>query len=68
MPLICAPRCIHALFIIMYSHGGPGGAGTNPSCRRYFNPDFYRIILFDQRGSGKSKPFDELEVCEEINM
>ncbi|MEK7265697.1 MAG: prolyl aminopeptidase [Pseudomonadota bacterium] len=41
-------------------HGGPGG-GTTPSMRRYFNPDKYRIVLFDQRGCGKSTPYAELE-------
>ena len=39
----------------LYLHGGPGGS-INPSNRRIFNPKKYRIILFDQRGSGKSKP------------
>jgi len=45
---------------VLYVHGGPGG-GTSPSNRRVFNPEFYRIILFDQRGSGKSTPFSCLE-------
>ena len=40
---------------IVYLHGGPGGS-TDPKNRRYFNPKKYRIILFDQRGSGRSKP------------
>ena len=40
---------------IVYLHGGPGGS-IDPKNRRYFNPKKYRIILFDQRGSGKSKP------------
>lgn len=40
-------------------HGGPGG-GTTPSMRRYFDPGKYRIILFDQRGCGKSAPNAEL--------
>lgn len=39
----------------VYLHGGPGG-GSNPGQRRVFNPDKYRIILFDQRGCGKSTP------------
>ncbi|KAB1208302.1 Proline iminopeptidase [Morella rubra] len=39
----------------LFLHGGPGG-GTTPSNRRFFDPEFYRIILFDQRGSGKSTP------------
>ena len=41
---------------IVFLHGGPG-AGTSPLYRRYFNPEVYRIILFDQRGSGKSIPY-----------
>jgi proline iminopeptidase len=40
-------------------HGGPGG-GATPSMRRYFDPARYRIILFDQRGCGKSTPNAEL--------
>lgn len=44
---------------IIFLHGGPGG-GTDADHRRYFNPKHYRIILFDQRGCGKSKPNAEL--------
>ena len=44
----------------VYLHGGPGG-GSNPAQRRVFDPERYRIILFDQRGCGKSKPFASLE-------
>lgn len=44
---------------VVVCHGGPGG-GTTPSMRRYFNPARYRIILFDQRGCGKSRPHAEL--------
>lgn len=40
---------------VVFVHGGPGG-GTSPSQRRFFNPDAYRIILFDQRGCGRSRP------------
>ena len=36
-------------------HGGPG-SGSGPGWRRYFNPDRYRIVLFDQRGCGRSRP------------
>ena len=39
----------------LFLHGGPGG-GTSPRVRRFFNPDHYRIVLLDQRGSGKSIP------------
>lgn len=45
---------------VVFLHGGPG-CGTSPTCRRYFDPEFYRIILFDQRGSGKSTPHACLE-------
>lgn len=45
---------------IVYVHGGPGG-GTSPVCRRYFDPSYYKIILFDQRGCGKSTPSMSLE-------
>ncbi|TWX72984.1 prolyl aminopeptidase [Colwellia sp. C1TZA3] len=40
---------------VVYLHGGPGG-GTSKDHRRYFDPDKYRIILFDQRGCGRSTP------------
>jgi proline iminopeptidase len=45
---------------VVFVHGGPGG-GTEPNYRRYFDPKAYRIILFDQRGCGKSTPFSELK-------
>lgn len=45
---------------IIFVHGGPGG-GTEPKHRQFFNPEKYRIILFDQRGCGKSTPFACLE-------
>lgn len=45
---------------VVFLHGGPGG-GCNANMRRFFNPDVYRIILFDQRGSGRSKPHAALE-------
>ncbi len=41
-------------------HGGPGG-GTSPAQRRFWDPRFYRIILFDQRGCGRSEPHAGLE-------
>jgi proline iminopeptidase len=44
---------------VVFLHGGPGGA-TNPKCRRFFNPAVYRIVLFDQRGCGRSTPHAEL--------
>jgi proline iminopeptidase len=42
-----------------FVHGGPGG-GTEPKQRRFFDPAAYRIVLFDQRGSGKSTPYASL--------
>ena len=45
---------------VIFLHGGPGG-GVDPKYRRYFNPDKWRIIMFDQRGCGKSTPFAELK-------
>jgi len=40
---------------VVFLHGGPG-AGTSPWHRRFFDPERYRIVLFDQRGSGRSTP------------
>jgi proline iminopeptidase len=45
---------------VVFLHGGPGG-GTEAKHRRYFDPAAYRIVLFDQRGCGKSTPFASLE-------
>ena len=44
----------------VFLHGGPGGGGSR-AARRFFNPDLYRIVLFDQRGCGRSKPHSSLE-------
>ncbi len=41
---------------VVVFHGGPGG-GCAPSMRRFFDPDRYRAILFDQRGCGRSRPY-----------
>jgi len=43
---------------VLFLHGGPG-AGTSPQHRRFFDPRHYRVILFDQRGAGKSQPVGE---------
>jgi len=40
---------------LVYCHGGPGGA-SNAQLRRFYDPEIYRIILFDQRGCGRSTP------------
>lgn len=45
---------------VVFLHGGPG-SGCRPQHRCYFDPDVYRIILFDQRGCGRSIPHGELE-------
>lgn len=60
---------IHELYIeecgnpsgipVLVVHSGPG-AGCDPYHRRFFDPEMYRIILFDQRGSGRSSPHAEL--------
>ena len=44
---------------VVVLHGGPGG-GSEPTQRRYFDPTRYRIVLFDQRGCGRSTPHAEL--------
>ncbi|MEN8831225.1 MAG: prolyl aminopeptidase [Pacificibacter sp.] len=45
---------------VVVLHGGPGG-GCSPLMRRFFDPAVYRIILFDQRGCGRSRPFASIE-------
>ena len=45
---------------VVFLHGGPGG-GCTPAMRRFWNPAVYRIILYDQRGSGRSRPHASLE-------
>jgi proline iminopeptidase len=45
---------------VVFLHGGPGG-GTDSKMRRFFDPKRYRIVLFDQRGCGKSRPPASLE-------
>lgn len=56
---------LHSLYYAVYGnpegkpalvvHGGPGG-GTSPAMARYFDPESYRVVLVDQRGSGRSRP------------
>lgn len=44
---------------VLFLHGGPGG-GLSPMHRRFFDPAHYRIVLFDQRGAGRSTPLGEV--------
>ena len=62
--------CQHSVYVeqsgnpngipVIFLHGGPC-SGTKPDHRRFFNPAYYRMILFDQRGCGLSLPFGLLE-------
>jgi len=45
---------------VVFVHGGPGG-GAGEEYRRFFDPQVYRIVLFDQRGCGRSKPYASLQ-------
>jgi proline iminopeptidase len=45
---------------VVFLHGGPG-AGSAPAHRRFFDPAHYRIVIFDQRGAGRSRPLGEIE-------
>lgn len=45
---------------VLFVHGGPG-AGCGKYDRRFFDPEVYRIVLFDQRGAGRSRPHAELQ-------
>lgn len=45
---------------VLFLHGGPG-AGASPTHRRFFDPAYYRIVIFDQRGAGRSTPTGALE-------
>ncbi len=45
---------------VVVLHGGPGG-GCSPAMRRYFDPEVWRVILFDQRGCGRSRPHASTE-------
>ena len=45
---------------VLFLHGGPG-AGATPVHRRFFDPAYWRIVIFDQRGSGRSTPLGEIQ-------
>lgn len=65
LEVLASPTLIHSLYYevsgnkdgmpVVFLHGGPGG-GVSPMDRQFFNPDKYKIVLFDQRGAGKSTP------------
>ncbi|MBL3596952.1 prolyl aminopeptidase [Rhodovulum sulfidophilum] len=58
---IYVEQCGHPQGIpVIVLHGGPGG-GCSPAMRRYFDPTEYRIVLFDQRGCGRSRPHASVE-------
>lgn len=44
---------------VIFLHGGPG-AGSTPTHRRFFDPAYYRIVIYDQRGAGRSTPLGEI--------
>ena len=44
---------------MLFLHGGPG-AGATPVHRRFFDPEYWRIVIFDQRGAGRSTPLGEI--------
>src|SRR5580658_10068548 len=44
---------------VLFLHGGPG-AGAGAVHRRFFDPDFWRVVIFDQRGAGRSRPLGSL--------
>jgi proline iminopeptidase len=46
---------------VLVVHGGPGG-GCSPAMRRYFDPAVYRVVLFDQRGCGRSRPHASVDM------
>ena len=56
---------------VVFLHGGPGG-GCDANVRRFFDPSRYRIVIFDQRGCGRSRPHASLEdnttwhLCDDI--
>lgn len=52
---------------VVVLHGGPGG-GSSPAMRRYFDPAHYRIILFDQRGCGRSRPHASVEANTTLDL
>lgn len=56
--IVCS---VVACIEVIDRHGGPGG-GCSMTDRQYFDPNLYRIILYDQRGAGRSRPLAEIRV------
>lgn len=52
---------------VLFVHGGPG-AGCEDKHRSYFDPNLYRIVLFDQRGAGRSRPHAELQANTTLDL
>ena len=52
---------------VIFFHGGPG-AGSTAAHRRFFDPQHYRIVVFDQRGAGRSTPLGELDANTTIHL
>jgi proline iminopeptidase len=52
---------------VLFFHGGPG-AGSTSAHRRFFDPQHYRIVVFDQRGAGRSTPLGELEANTTLHL
>ena len=57
--IYCEESCNPNGVPVVALHGGPGG-GSSPEMRRFFDPERYRVFLFDQRGCGRSTPHSEL--------
>src|SRR5436190_23876819 len=57
------PRGVPVVFL----HGGPG-AGASAVHRQFFDPKFYRIVVFDQRGAGRSLPLGALQASTTPNL
>ena len=64
MAVLNVQSCNHTILVcneVTHRHGGPGG-GCSMTDRQYFDPNRYRIILYDQRGAGRSRPLAEIRV------
>lgn len=52
---------------VLVLHGGPG-SGCSAAGRQFFDPEFYRVILFDQRGAGRSQPYASLQQNQTLDL